>query len=400
MANAEPKVRRALLATFSFPPDLNGVARASADWAEALLSGGWTVDIATAPSIQPRENQMWRGCRVYEFSLQNSSGQSERRNSQGEAYRDFLEWGHWDVIIFQGYLWPLRLALPLLPRLRARKILVSHGYAALRWFPVKNFPFGIGQWCRSALGSLRMLLWNRHIDQWVFLSRQRDLDAYFDHTMATLMRHPGVRVIPNSVALPINPSTGGTFRGKHGIPSGDPMVLCVGYYSRGKDQGFAARAFRRAGLAGATLVFIGTEFNEWSDRYRFLDEKIFAKTGVGRILWLEKVPREETLQAFQECDILVLSSYLETQPIVILEAMVRGKPWIARRAGCIPLVSGGVCVRSIREMARAMSLLALDINLRKTLGEKGRAIAKSEHSSQRFTESVLSLLEELTSPRR
>lgn len=398
MAHVEAGSRLALLATFTFPPDLNGVARASADWAGALIAGGWKVEIATGPSLQQRRELMWHGCKIHEFRLQDALVQPQQHQSQIESYRKFLAEGSWDVIIFQGYLWPLLLALPLLPRIRARKVLVSHGHAALRWFPMSRFPFGLGQWSRSALGAFRMLLWNHYIDRWVFLSSQRDLDAYFDHTLAGLQRHPGARVIPNPVAEPEPSVERGIFRRKHGIPPGALMFLSVGYYSRGKDQGFAVRAFHRAAIPGSVLVFIGTEFNEWSELFQGINNDIPTERRAGRVIWLEKLTRNETLEAFADCDVFVLSSCLETQPIAILEAMVRSKPWVARSAGCVASLDGGLCVRSVSAMAHAMASLAKDPDLRRKLGEAGQRAASVEHDIRTFQQSVLSLVDEL-SPR-
>jgi glycosyltransferase involved in cell wall biosynthesis len=243
-----------------------------------------------------------------------------------------------------------------------------------------------------------MLSWTRHLDRWIFLSSQRDFDAYFDHTLAGLQRHPGARIIPNPVAEPEQNAERGAFRRKHGIPVGSMMFLSVGYYSRGKDQGFAVRAFHRAAIPGSVLVFIGTEFNEWSERFQGIDRKITAGAKAGHIIWLEKLTRAETLEALADCDTFVLSSHLETQPIAILEAMVRGKPWIARPAGCISRLDGGLCVRSVRTMARAMTLLAAHPDLRRNLGNEGEKAASTKHDPNIFRQSVSNLVEEL-SPR-
>jgi len=395
MEQDETVPRLALLATFTFPPDVNGVAQASADWVEALLASGWRVEVATAPSLQKRSELSWHGCRIHEFQLQDAVARLQQHHTQIEYYRELVSNPNWDLIIFQGYTWPLLLALPLLPQIRAHKILVSHGHAALRWFPMRRFPFGLGQLLRSVLGVFRMLSWSRHIDRWVFLSTQRDFDAYLDHTVARLLRHPGVRVVANPVAKPQHSESKGAFRKKHSILPEAPMFLSVGYYSRGKDQGFAVRAFHQAAISGSVLVFIGTEFNDWSERFQSIDHNIPAERKKGRVIWLERLTRAETLEAFLDCDIFVLSSYLETQPIAILEAMVRGKPWVARAAGCVSRMAGGLCVHSVPAMARAMGLLAANPSLRGKLGEAGKKAASTEHDPKMFRQSVSSLVKEL-----
>lgn len=386
-------MRSVLIATPTFEPDLNGVAVASSACARALLDDGWRVHVAAPPSAIPRTSFDCSGISVHEFGIQESPG--PLRRASVAKYHALLTEQPWDAIVFQGYSWPLMLALPLLPSLKAKKILFSHGYAAARWFPVARFPFGLGQWLRSLMAAGKMLHWCRHVDRWVFLSCQRDFGAFFDRQIARIARHPGQRVIPNGVEPPVPSVNERGFRDKHGIPASACFFLCVAYYSRGKDQGFAVRAFRKAKIPDSVLVFIGTEFNEWSDKYRKLDAFPGAGIAQGRVLWLENITRSETLSAFAECNAFVLPSHLETQPISILESMANGKPWIARKTGCIARLPGGICVRSVSSMANAMSAMAASRSIRTDLGEQGRHAAKSIYSRKAFSESCRQLLNEL-----
>jgi glycosyltransferase involved in cell wall biosynthesis len=389
----------ALIATFTFPPDINGVAEASCSCARTLLDAGWKVDIATAPSKATRKETLWGGAAVYEFDLENALWHPKGHIGIIDSYRKFLKEGSWDVVIFQGYHWPLQLAAPLLSAMKAQKVLVSHGYAALRWFPVRRFPFGLVQWGRSVFRSLSMLRWIHRIDRWVFLSPQYDFNAYFDHTLARLARHRGIRIIPNGVGSLDSGQAGATFRATHGIAKDAFVFLCVAYYSRGKDQGLAVRAFRQAKIPGSVLVFIGTEFNEWSRKFQNADSIVPASERFGRIVWLEKQTRSDTLAAYRESDALVLSSHLETQPIVILEAMSLGKPWIGLRAGCIPTLPGGLCVRSQYSMAQAMCRIAGSAELRSRMSAEGQKAAMESFSREKIADSYRLLLKELLASR-
>lgn len=385
----------ALVATFTFPPDLNGVAKASSNCARVLLDAGWKVEIATAPAKTNRKETRMRGAIVHEFDLEGAQDDQHRRDAVIAGYRNFLKNGLWDVIIFEGYGWPLQLAVPLLPKLKARNVLVSHGYAALRWFCVRKFPFGLGQWARSTLKSISMLRWARYIDRWVFLSQQCDLDAFFDHTLARFIRHPGIRVIPNGVEPFDHTNTPRSFRSAHHIPEDAFVFLCVAYYSQGKDQGFAVKAFRKANIPASVLVFIGTEFNQWSKKFQEMDDDIPATKKCGRIVWLDKQTREDTLSAFRESDAFVLSSKLETQPISILEAMSFGKPWIGRKAGCIASLPGGVCVTSRLSMAKAMREIAGNLKFRSQLAQQGLRAGSEEFSIQKNAAAYNNMLTEL-----
>ena len=386
---------RILIVTFTFPPNKDGVAEAAVVGAQAFLERGWEVEVATEPVLPARSSLYWHGMRIHEFSIRGSPYFRDPYRGQVGKYKDFLISGNWDVVIFHAYLWPILLAVPVLDSIRAKKVLVSHGYGALRWTPVTRFPFGLLAWGYSIWQSLKMLNWVRKIDRWVFLSSKKDLHGFYDHWLADKVSHPGITVIPNGVAMPDPPKKLGTFRSAHGIPIGAPFFLCVANYSRRKDQGYAVRAFRRAAIPGSHLVFIGSEFNESSARFQVEDAKIAKVFPPGKIHWLQKVSREETLAALADCNVVVLSANHEGQPIVLLEAMAHEKPWIARKAGCIEELPGGLCVSTVRKMAETMKKMAADSGQRARLGWEGAMAVQRRFSRQEYSQSYCQLVERL-----
>jgi len=388
--NQKPSI---LLATFTFPPDQNGVAEASAACARDLRLRGWHVEVVTAKASTSRQSFEWEGITVHEFAVTGTHYYSDPYRGELDSYVGLISSPQWDVILFESYAWPLYLALPVLPYLRAKKILVSHGYRNLRWFPVRRFPFGLFRWLQNLWNSLLMLYWARQIDRWVFLHAKSDLDSFFDLWLAQRIKHPGIRVIPNGVP----PQGGGNrerFRKTLGIDPSAIVLLMVGYYSKGKDQGFALQSFLKAALPRAVLVFIGTEFNEFSDHFQSLASPT-PKEPTSRVIWLERQTRAFTLDAFAGCDIYLSSSYLETQPISILEAMREGVPWIARNAGSISDCPGGVVITSSDEMAAQICKLADNPDLRHRLGQAGRLAISQKYSQQRFSDEYAAMIDDL-----
>jgi glycosyltransferase involved in cell wall biosynthesis len=142
-------------------------------------------------------------------------------------------------------------------------------------------------------------------------------------------------------------------------------------------------------------VFIGTEFNEWSRKFQQMDDDIPATNKCGRIVWLDKQTRENTLSAFRESDAFVLSSSLETQPISILESMSFGKPWIGRKAGCMASLPGGLCVTSQLSMSKAMSKIAGNPDLRSKLSQEGLQAASEVYSLRKNAVSYNKMLAEI-----
>jgi glycosyltransferase involved in cell wall biosynthesis len=385
-----------LIATNTFPPNKDGVSEAASVMASAFLEKGWAVEIATESSVPTREAFEWKGIPIYEFKITGRPRFPYTLVGEVDGYERFLIAGNWDVIIFHSYAWPLYLAVPILNKLKARKILVSHGYGALQWIPAKKPPFGFAQLVRSIARSLQMLTWLKKIDRVVYLSKRKDWKAFYDHLIASFIAHSGIRVIPNGVDSDVRRVVSDRFRELIGVQKESFLFLCVANYSRRKDQGFAARAFRQAGITNATLVFIGSDFNEWSDKFQSEDTASQQGNSSGKIIWLEKLDRETTLGAFAECDAFVLSADHEAQPIALLEAMREHKPWIARDAGCISDMPGGVCVHSEKEMARSIKLLSADPNLRESLGREGRRAIEQLYNRESYNSAYTRLIEEVT----
>lgn len=387
---------KVLIATFSFPPAKDGVAIASAACAQALRRKGWSVEVATSQLACARSPLDWQGVYGHEFSISGTPHFRDSYRGCLESYREFLLSGQWDVIFFQGYSWPLDIAVPFLERIPAKKVLVSHGYGALVWTPVPRFPFGLGAFAYSVTRSLRMLSWIKKINRWVFLSPQTDLCSFYDHWLAQKIHHPGVRVIPNGLD-PTQRGIGCRFRAAFGIPVNVLVFLCVGYFSRGKNQKMALQAYRQAALPNSRLVFIAPECNAWMERCQKADLAHPFPAANSGVLWLTKLSRELTLDSFAASDIYLSSSLGETQPISILEAMRECKPWIALRAGCISEFPGGLCVSSFREMVLAIRRLGTDPEESKNLGQSGRQAVESKYSMDRFDNAYCQLLEELMS---
>jgi glycosyltransferase involved in cell wall biosynthesis len=385
-----------LIATFTFSPNKDGVSEAASAQAKAFLAQGWSVDVATEPTSPKRTTLNWNGAKIHEFAI---TGSPYFRNPyKGDAvieYCDFLCAGDWDVIIFHSYSWSLYLAVPFLDKISAKKILVSHGYWALIWIPVHRFPFGLLVLAHGIWQSIRMLMWIKRIHRWVFLSSRPDFRTFYDLWLAKAIDHPGIAVIPNGVAALDRDSLVQSFRKQMGIPQSSVFFLCVANYFPGKDQAFAAKAFRQAAIPGSCLVFIGSVFNEFSAEFQKADAPYALPEAPGKIIWLEKQARETTIAAFADCDVFVLSSYREAQPIAILEGMAHHKPWIARRAGCIPELPGGFCVKSEKTMARAMKILATDSNLRLHLGQLGRDSVDTLYNRKMYNSSFCRLVRDI-----
>lgn len=65
------------------------------------------------------------------------------QSGEVNEYRNFLKHGDWDIVIFHAYLYSFYVCVDILEKFPAKKILVSHGFAALQWIKNKSFPCGL-----------------------------------------------------------------------------------------------------------------------------------------------------------------------------------------------------------------------------------------------------------------
>ncbi len=384
-----------LIATFTFPPNKDGVSSSASAMVAGFREKGWEVDVATEPSVPKRSGADWHGAHIHEFDVKGTGHPKHPFSGELEEYQAFLAAGDWDAVLFHSYAWPLYLALDDITRIRGRKILVSHGHNALRWVKVAKFPWGLGSVMLALSRSAKMCGWISRFDRVVYLSESSDLRAFFDHSIAKWLGYRGRRVIPNGVDLKELASNPLKFRQNFDIGGEQIVFLCVSNYNYLKNQGYALRSFRTAAIENSVLVFIGSEFNELSQQFQHEDELAGVSAHPGRVIWLEKQDRETTLNAIAACNVFILSSKSEAQPIALLEAMREAKPWIACKVGCIPHLPGGLCVRSENEMAEQMASLADNPNLRTSLGRKGRQAVEETYNLQHYIDSYSRLVSEV-----
>jgi glycosyltransferase involved in cell wall biosynthesis len=222
-------------------------------------------------------------------------------------------------------------------------------------------------------------------------SRRADLDRFFDHLIANATGYRRVTVIPNGSDPDRMNAATDEFRHRYGLEN-KLIVLNVANYSDRKNQEFAVKAFARAALPNAALVCIGSEFNGYSQRVQRIAREVSV---ADRVLLLERVSRELTFSAFKHCDVFVLSARAETQPVVIVEAMSCGKPWISTDTGCVRDFSGGYVVRRVPEMAERLLRLAADPVLRASLGAQGRKACLESYTWEKVGQRWEQLLAQL-----
>ena len=157
-------------------------------------------------------------------------------------------------------------------------------------------------------------------------------------------------------------------------------IISVGRLSAEKGQAGLLQAFAAARKEGldAQLIIVGD-----GPDGRAL-HALAERLGVaGRVTFTGRLGEDETLAQIAAADILVLSSFMEGLPIVLMEAMAAGTAVIATRVAGVPeLVEDGrsgllFTPSDWDELAVQMRRLAEDPALREKLSQRGRATVQS-----------------------
>jgi len=380
-----------LICTFTFPPNKDGVSEASRVLAEDFILSGHDVTVATGHI--PGRSLTHCGAIIKEFNIYG--GSTWRSGYQGEVqeFQEFLCSNRFDALFFQCWdVWCTDIALPYFSAIPGIKVLASHGYSTHQWTPASKPPWGLVSWAFRLLRVLKMP-WNlRRFDFVVFLSKRRDGGRFLDVTMAYLSGFLRFKVIPNSVDMTEFQKPAGAFRVRYGLQDRF-MALCLANYSDRKNQKLTLEVFQDAAIPHSVLCFIGEKFNDYSAELQKSAALPGFDTLDGNVLFLDRLGREETCQAVVDCDVMLLTARMETQPIVLLEGMAAGKPFVAKDCGCITEYPGGLVCSNRVELVSALRSVAESRENREGLGRVGRGYVTVEHERGRVMVAYRAILD-------
>jgi glycosyltransferase involved in cell wall biosynthesis len=107
------------------------------------------------------------------------------------------------------------------------------------------------------------------------------------------------------------------------------------------------------------------------------------------------VAGDDLLREYGRARLFLSGSYTECQPLVLLDAMATGTPFVARATGCISRLPGGVAVRSPAAAADEVSRLLADAHAWEALAGAGTTAAAETYSLRRNTDLMMQLLQDM-----
>jgi glycosyltransferase involved in cell wall biosynthesis len=372
--------RRILITTPSFAPSCNGVAAVTSAQAFGFARRGHEVVVATGPTAESAEAEDVSDVRVVRFNVAGRGTRREPHTGDIGSYQAFLRAWDGDAILCHCWqTWSTNLAIPLLKEMPSKAVLVSHGFDAHCRPAAVRFPRGTLTWLdwRPYVKLLPSSL--QSFDQLVFLSKRVDRNRFYDQFLAQQLGLRNLSVIPNGTFPSDFVEGAGRFLQRYAL-KGKKIVLHVANYEVHKNQEMAIRSFARSGCADAALVFIGNEENEYSRHLKRTCERMRAAVAMGEVLFLEKLDRDMICSAYQAAALFLCTSFAEVQPLVVLDAMAAGLPFLSTDVGCVSELPGGWISHSVREMASQIHAFLTSESRGAEIGSMGRRAVQAVYN--------------------
>jgi glycosyltransferase involved in cell wall biosynthesis len=175
-------------------------------------------------------------------------------------------------------------------------------------------------------------------------------------------------------------------------------MLFVGVICRRKgtiELARAARLLRDRGITAWSLVVVGGQGPTPEPEYAEIVAEFEAAELMGSLVGPEH--GDQVRMRLEQADIFVLPSYLEGQPLAIIEAMAAGVPVVATSIGAVPdLIRDGVEGRvvepgDVEQLASALAELIGDPALRTRMAAAARHRAEVAHGLPRLSQRLAEL---------
>lgn len=301
-----------------YKPSVGGMQEHVRQISERLVQKGHQVTVATSTATE-RKEKMINGVKIVEFSLYGNMVKGFTGND--EQYRCFLLESDFDIVTnFAAQQWATDLSLPLLKKIKGKKVFVPTGFSGL-FIPEYNDYFE------------SMKTWLHHYDMNIFLS-----EDYRDINFARSCGVTKMRVIPNGAgADEFLHNHGNGVRRKLGIDEDQFLILHVGSHTGMKGHDAALAIFARARIKEAVFLLVGNVFSYHCKRDCSLKAVLFNSIPT-RLLDRKKIiiadlSREMTVAAYKTADLFLFPSMVECSPLVLFECMASNTPFLATDVG-------------------------------------------------------------------
>jgi glycosyltransferase involved in cell wall biosynthesis len=357
-----------LQTSHTYLPSLDGVAEVVSQTSKRLAARGHEVHVATTAVPGTLELETIDGVFVHRFDITGNAVTGIRGATQ--EFLTFVESLRADVIaLHHCATWATDLLLPRLRKFNCGKVFIPHGMARLR---NPNF----SHYFQRLADDLA------RFDAIVALSELTEESRF---TSLFGLRDPIIicnGVDPHQFTGPLH-----AMRSKWQIGNA-PWIVMVGNHSPNKGH---VRGFEIMRALGGRIPEVrGTLIGSSYPAEKFSLGRFGVKGGCWYrcqiASWFQKnlelqanLSRAEVISALREADLVLVTSTQEASPLVVLESMAAGTPWLSFDVGCVREHTGGFVVDSVSRMVDTAATLLRSPNQRRDLGFAGRSRIAERH---------------------
>jgi glycosyltransferase involved in cell wall biosynthesis len=372
----------------SYPPDVSGIAEIAYQTSTRLAARGHEVHVFTGQIAGAQSAEVVDGVHINRFDLSGNEALGIRGNP--EPFLREVSSRQWDVIAMHCLqTWNTDLLLSRLPDIPGRKVLIGQGRLTPKDPRYRAY--------YKALES-----YGEAID--ALITPSPDLD---EAKFASAHQLCELELIPNGVdpSQFEGPTTGTRSRWNK---VGSPWLLTISNHNPNKGHFRLWPVVRgvRDRFPTAVASLIGNNYPAAKYRLGVIGVKggcwyacrLRQRTHSGVDL-RHGIPRPDVISALKEADVILIPSTWEASPLVAVEAMGAGTPWVAFDVGAIRDLKGGFVVRTVEEMiARTTDLLASP-DLRAQLGTAGKHEIKAKYEWEKVVDGYEALYRRLLATR-
>lgn len=355
----------------------SGVAAAASTHVDALISGGHIVEV-----LGTCEGKLLDGVQMpYQhcISAKGSGSLYSPIKIELNILRDTLEIINPDLVVIEG--WQTAIAessVEIAVDMKVPVLMLSHGVS------VHAFE-------RRPIEWMRALAW-RHYRHFILPKKIKKLTAitclsceshsprFYDRDLAAKFGVP----IFHLTNAPVNSKELEMVNSRQNRPLN---LIIIGYFSRIKNQ-LAALELMQYLPTRFTLTLIGKRKGAYYERcknfaikHQLLDRVFFLEDH-------ECVLSERISQSL----VMLSTSITEALPIVLLEAMASGTPFIATPVGAVPELKGGVTCMTLVERIDAILKFESDVNWWNMYSKRGVEQYKSTYSADKVSTQLLEIV--------
>lgn len=156
-------------------------------------------------------------------------------------------------------------------------------------------------------------------------------------------------------------------RNRHNLPQEGPLLALVANFWPVKNHVGLLKTLQAIPELKFTLAICGKNHNK---EYQQLVYSLARKDP--RVIMLGEIPHDQACSLIRDADILLVPSLAESAgPLVVLQAMALGTPWIATpTCNCVQDQAGGI-ISSVENFPLAIQSLLENVAFAKVLGQLG-----------------------------